>query len=168
VETSLRSDVVLRRDLREGDTAAIAELHQRVYEAEYRMDQRFGRSVARSLEKAVQRGWPHARGAVWLLEQDGELAGSLVLTDEGSETGRVRCFLLAPNLRGGGLGRSLLAELLAEARASGLRRLELETFSELTVAARLYREAGFRLTWERETDRWGPTIRYQHYEAQLR
>jgi ribosomal protein S18 acetylase RimI-like enzyme len=165
---SRNSAVETRRELRDGDLEAITALHQRVYEAEYGVDERFGASVLRSLQDAVARGWPRSGGGVWLVERDGDLAGSLVLTDEGSAHGRVRCFLLAPELRGAGLGRRLLGQLLAEARAAGLQTLELETFSELAAAARLYRDAGFSISWERETDHWGPPIRYQHYELELR
>jgi hypothetical protein len=44
----------------------------------------------------------------------------------------------------------------------------LETFSALRTAAHLYRDAGFRVVWEREIDIWGPPIVYQHYELRLR
>jgi len=76
--------------------------------------------------------------------------------------------VLAPALRGRGLGRRLVAELLSEARAAGLQKLGLETFSALTSASRIYRDAGFRLVSERETDVWGPPILYQGYERELR
>jgi len=76
--------------------------------------------------------------------------------------------VLAAELRGRGLGRALLAELLSEARAAGIGRLELDTFSALKAAARLYREAGFRVISERETDMWGPPIVLQRYTLELR
>jgi ribosomal protein S18 acetylase RimI-like enzyme len=164
---ALITDAVVHRELRPGDPEAIVALHDRVYGAEYGLDERFGLSVARSLEAALARGWPTG-GAVWLVDRGGELCGSLGLTDEGSGLGRVRWFVLGPELRGRGLGRSLVAELLAEARASGLQRLELETFSALTTAAHLYREAGFRVESLRETDQWGPPIIYQRYALELR
>jgi hypothetical protein len=59
-------------------------------------------------------------------------------------------------------------DLLAEARAAGMNELELDTFSALKAAARLYREAGFRVTCERETDIWGPSIVLQRYSLQIR
>ncbi|MGB0097707.1 MAG: hypothetical protein WBP81_34870 [Solirubrobacteraceae bacterium] len=49
-----------------------------------------------------------------------------------------------------------------------MRRLELETFSALTAAAYLYREAGFRIESLRQTDRWGTPIILQRYELELR
>jgi putative acetyltransferase len=76
--------------------------------------------------------------------------------------------VLAPELRGQGLGRALLTELLAEAREQGMEELVLSTFSALTAAAQLYREAGFHLVSGSETDKWGPQIVFQHYELTLR
>ena len=118
------------------------------------MNDEFVARVAAGVEAARASGWPHTRGAVWLVDSDGELSGSLALTAEGVDAGRVRWFVLAPNLRGHGLGRSLLAKLLAKAREDGLAKLELETFGALTVAAGLYRAAGFRLCWERHREDW--------------
>ena len=48
------------------------------------------------------------------------------------------------SFRGTGIGRKLLEEAIAEARASGAHRLYLETNSKLTPAIRLYESLGFR------------------------
>jgi RimJ/RimL family protein N-acetyltransferase len=158
-----------RRALSPGDPAAIAELHARVYESEYGMNAAFTESVADSVRSAVESGWPARSGAVWLIDSEpsGKLAGSLGLTCEANGLGRVRWFVLERKLRGRGLGRRLIDELLTEALAQSLKRLELETFSALTAAAHIYRAAGFRLMWSRTRDDWGPTITYQHYELEL-
>jgi GNAT superfamily N-acetyltransferase len=164
---ALISDSTVRRTLRPGDADAIVELHDQVYGAGYGVDERFAASVAKSVHAAVERGWPDHGGAVWLIDDRGRLAGSLALTHESPGCGRIRWFVLAPEVRGRGLGRRLIDELLALARADGLERLELETFSALTTAAHIYRSVGFQLVWERETDWWGPAIVYQRYEMQL-
>jgi DNA-binding MarR family transcriptional regulator/GNAT superfamily N-acetyltransferase len=51
---------------------------------------------------------------------------------------------IAPEVRGLGLGRRLLAELEARAAARGVRTLRLETNHTLAEAISLYRSAGFR------------------------
>ena len=164
----LMTDVSVRRALRPGDAEGIVALHERVYTAEYGLSQRFLELVELALRDALARGWPDTGGGAWLVDRDGSLAGSLGLTDEGGGVGRVRWFVLAPELRGRGLGRSMVDSLLADARAARMHRLELETFSALTAAARLYREAGFEVRWERQRSDWGPTITYQRYELELR
>ena len=158
---------VIRRSFRDGDEREIAELHRRVYVPEFGCNEEFVGRVAAGVKAAVACGWPDVAGAVWLVERAGSVCGSLALTDEGDGQGRVRWFVLERSLRGHGLGRALVAELLARARADGYRRLELETFSALSTAARLYRDAGFQLTSERERHDWGPPIVYQQYALAL-
>jgi GNAT superfamily N-acetyltransferase len=150
------------------DAEAIVALHDRVYRAEYGRNDEFVAAVARKVAAARAAGWPELGGAVWLVERDGVVAGSLGLTDEGDGVGWVRWFVFAPEVRGHGLGRRLVAELVHTARVNGMARLELETFSALTSAARIYRDNGFAVTGEHEREDWGPTITFQHYVLQLR
>jgi ribosomal protein S18 acetylase RimI-like enzyme len=164
---AIGSEISIRRELRDGDAEAIVELHRRVYGAEYRRNEAFVAAVAENVAAQRAAGWPERAGGVWLLELDGELEGCLGLTDEYDGTGHVRWFVFAPAVRGSGLGRRLLSELLSSARAAGMRRLEVETFSELRAAAHLYREAGFQVIEAVQRDDWGPTITYQHYALDL-
>jgi ribosomal protein S18 acetylase RimI-like enzyme len=165
--TRTTNDISIRRDLRDGDADAIAELHRRVYASEYGLNERFVESVRRGVQAAARSGWPQRSGAVWLADGDTELLGALGLTEEGGGLGKVRWFVLDPSLRGMGLGRELIVELLGEARAAGLQTLVLETFSDLTAAAHIYRGAGFRVTWERPLQEWGPPVTFQQYELTL-
>jgi GNAT superfamily N-acetyltransferase len=162
-----RYPIAIRTVLSAGDADAIVALHDRIYAAEHGLDRRFAASISLSVEAAVASGWPDSSGAVWLVDRGSDLGGSPALTDEGGGLGRVRWFVLAPELRGQGLGRRLVDRLLSEARAAGLARLELETFSALTTAARIYRAAGFELRWQREIDQWGPRIQLQGYALKL-
>jgi ribosomal protein S18 acetylase RimI-like enzyme len=159
--------VVVRRTFRDADAQAIVDLHERVYRPQYGMDERFLASVADSIEAALAGGWPSSGGAVWLVDGAEGLSGSLALTEEEDGLGRVRWFVFAPVLRGRGLGRALVTEVVSEARAAGLRRLELVTFSALTAAAHLYRSAGFHVLSTREMNEWGPPILFQSYGLDL-
>ena len=38
---------------------------------------------------------------------------------------------------------------------------------KLTAAARIYRDAGFLMSWEREHEDWGPTVTFQGYALEL-
>lgn len=68
--------------------------------------------------------------------------GAVRLLD--AETGELKRMYVAPAERGRGLGRLLVAELEAEARALGVRRLVLETGTRQHAALALYRATGFR------------------------
>ena len=58
--------------------------------------------------------------------------------------GEVKSLFVDPAARGAGLGRALLAEIEAVARAEGLEWLRLETGTGLDAAHGLYRAHGFR------------------------
>jgi RimJ/RimL family protein N-acetyltransferase len=164
----MSAEVEIRRELRPGDLDAIVALHARLYPIEQGVDRQFVAHVAARVAEAVAEGFPRERDGVWIVELEGEVAGSIVLTEEGGGTGYVRWYLLDPSLRGRGLGRRLVAELVEHARRLGYGRLRLETFSDLRAAAAIYREAGFRVVAEETGPRWGrPEITYQHYELEL-
>jgi ribosomal protein S18 acetylase RimI-like enzyme len=161
-------NVTVRDELRPGDLEAIVAHHRRVYSEEYGVDSRFGDFVAAAVARAGERGFPNEREAIRIVELDGEHAGSIGLTDEGDDEAAVRWVVLSPEVRGQGLGRRLLGELLAFAEDHGYRRVWLETFSELEAAAHLYREAGFVVTSADTAPRWGrETITMQRYELAL-
>ena len=164
----MNSEPVIRRDLWPGDLGAIVRLHGSVYTPEYGVDSTFEGHVAASVARSAINGFPSEREGVWLVEGVGGILGSLGLTDEGDGEGTVRWFVLHPTLRGRGLGRQLVAELMAKAERVGYARLSLETFSELTIAARLYRSYGFELVWSQTGPRWGrDELTYQRYELEM-
>jgi GNAT superfamily N-acetyltransferase len=165
VETA---EPTIRREFKAGDAEAIANLHHRVYGAEYGTNETFVAGVSATIARAVESGWPSAGGGVWLVYRDERLCGSLGLTPEGDGRGQVRWVVFEPSLRGTGLGRSLVAELVELARAQGMTRLELDTFSALKAAAHIYRSHGFVVVSERPRCDWGTEMTYQHYVADLR
>lgn len=161
-------ETTIRRELRPGDLGAIVEMHGRVYAREYGNDERFEAMVAGSVARAADRGFPGEREGIWIVERNGVLSGSLAYSDEGDGIATVRWFLLDSELRGAGLGRRMLTELVAEAREHGYSRLCLETFSLLRAAARLYLGFGFEVVSTDTAPRWGhAAIDYQRYELQL-
>jgi ribosomal protein S18 acetylase RimI-like enzyme len=169
VARSVASEPQIRRRLRAGDIGAIAEQHGRLYRREFGLDVSFEADLAQALYAAAERGWPSGREAIWVVERAEMLLGSLVLTDEGGGEARLRALLLDPSLRGRGIGRHLLAELLERATAAGYGLVSLLTFSELRAAAHLYIEHGFAVVAEETGPRWGlERMTYQRYELQLR
>jgi RimJ/RimL family protein N-acetyltransferase len=159
------SEPTIRRELRPGDLGAIIAHHGRMYLDQYGLDSTFEGHVAASVAGAGKRPFPRENEGIWIVELDGEHMGSIALTDEGDGQAMLRWVVLDPALRGRGLGRRLVAEVVAFAEAAGYERVTLETFSDLTAAAHIYRSNGFELQWEQTGPRWGrETITYQGYE----
>ncbi|WP_377638964.1 GNAT family N-acetyltransferase [Oryzobacter terrae] len=82
---------------------------------------------------------------LWVAELDGELVGSVALKEVGSGHLELKTMRASASVRGLGLGRALLTHALAEARASGARRVSLETgvVPAFDAARALYASAGF-------------------------
>ena len=162
------SEPTIRDQLRPGDMEAIVDHHRRVYGEEYGVDSRFGDFVAAAVARASERGFPSERETIRIVELDGQHVGSIGLTDEGDGDAAIRWVVISPEVRGRGLGRRLVGEMLAFAEEHGYRRVWLETFSELEAAAHLYLEAGFVVTDADTAPRWGrESITMQRYELEL-
>lgn len=76
------------------------------------------------------------------VDDDGRALGYAGLRAVGVE-GDVQTIAVAGDARGRGIGRALLAELLAEAGRRGVRELFLEVRADNEVARGLYASAGF-------------------------
>jgi ribosomal protein S18 acetylase RimI-like enzyme len=162
------SEATIRSELRPGDLEAIVAHHRRVYGAEYAVDSRFGDFVAAAVARAAERGFPTERETIRIVELDGEHVGSIGLTDEGNDEAAIRWVVFSPEVRGRGLGRRLLREMLSFAEEHCYRLVWLETFSELEAAAHLYRDHGFVVTGADTAPRWGrDAITMQRYELEL-
>src|SRR5579872_3327237 len=85
----------------------------------------------------------YASGIFEVVEDEGEIVGSVALFPRSAEVCELRKMYLKPGYRGRGLGRQLLERMLAAARRRGFRRMELETNSCLIEATRLYERYGF-------------------------
>jgi ribosomal protein S18 acetylase RimI-like enzyme len=162
------NEPTIRDELLPGDMEAIVAHHRRIYGEEYGVDSRFGDFVAAAVDRAAERGFPGERETIRIVELDGEHAGSIGLTDEGDGEAAIRWVVLSTEVRGSGLGRRLLGEMLTFARDHGYRRVWLETFSELEAAAHLYRRVGFVVIDADTAPRWGrESITMQRYELEL-
>ena len=92
----------------------------------------------------VPRSYQTRGGAFRVIEDDGGTivgCGGLYPLDE--TVVELRKMYFRPAIRGQGLGRRLLDDLIAEARRRHFERIELETASNLTAAIALYQRAGF-------------------------
>lgn len=149
---------VILRAHRPGDLGWIVARHGAVYAREHGLGPAFEAEVARICADFLASPEP-GRERAWIAERDGRRLGSVLLVRDrhgGPETGRLRLLLVEPAARGTGLGRRLVRECVATARALGYRRLVLGTASFLHAARRLYASEGFAPVGAAAPDAPGP------------
>ncbi len=96
-----------------------------------------------------------SRGGIFEVIEDraGRLLGTAALYPMDEETIELRKMYFAPEFRGRGYGKQMLARMVDTARALGYRRIYLETAAVLETAVHLYTRFGFREARERHTPR---------------
>jgi len=156
----------LRTHFKPGDIGYITYLHGTLYAAEYGLDHTFEGYVAAGLGQfANTYNSDHDYFAV--AELDGTIVGSIAIVGQPDRTAQLRWFLVHPDARGHGLGKRLLREAVDFCRQRNYKSVFLWTISELTTAARLYRDAGFQLTEQNTHQIWGAVRTEEKYELGL-
>jgi DNA-binding MarR family transcriptional regulator/GNAT superfamily N-acetyltransferase len=151
---------------RPGDMGWVVHSHGRLYFEEYGWDERFEALVAGITKEFVENFDP-ARERCWIAEMDGEPVGSVFLIESGKAVAKLRLLLIEPRARGLGLGKRLVAECIAFARASGYRKLVLWTQSNLAAARHIYGAAGFRLAKRQRHREFGYDLTGEYWELKL-
>jgi GNAT superfamily N-acetyltransferase len=146
-----------------GDVIA---LQARYYADAWKFGSFFEAKLARAM--AAFHGRYDPRQDVILSTQEGERAtGSITIDGSDPEAPdgllHLRWFILGGGSRGRGIGRALLDESLAFARATGRPGVYLWTFAGLDAARRLYDAAGFQLVEEHAGETWGTRVTEQRF-----
>jgi DNA-binding MarR family transcriptional regulator/GNAT superfamily N-acetyltransferase len=158
-------EVTLRAQL-PGDMGWVVHAHGRLYAQEYGWNERFEGLVAGIVSDYVGK-FDAQRERVWIAEMDGAPVGSVFLKKQSTTTAKLRLLLIEPRARGRGLGKRLVAECIAFARARGYRKLVLWTQSNLAAARHIYRAAGFRLAKEYRHREFGYDLTGEYWELKL-
>jgi len=161
----LPANVKIRHHLKPGDIGYLAYLHGVLYAKEYGWDHTLEAYVAPPLAKFAMSQTDRER--IWIVEKDGETAGSIAIVESSKTEAQLRWLLLHPDVRGYGIGRRLVEEAIAFCRESGYSSVFLWTVRGLLAAAHLYESVGFHLTEEKTHKIWGAVLTEQRYDLKL-
>jgi N-acetylglutamate synthase-like GNAT family acetyltransferase len=109
-----------------------------------------------------------ARERLWIAERAGHLIGCIAIVAAAPQTAQLRWFLVAPAVRGAGLGKRLFTEAVTFCQECGYRNLILWTVGALAAAGHLYRSAGFRKIEKKPGKMWGVEVVEEKYQLVLR
>ena len=102
------------------------------------------------------------------IARDGDTRlGSIFCVKLDARTAKLRLFFLVPEARGRGLGRRLLADCMAFARACGYARMVLWTHESHRAACALYEKAGWRMVRSEQKVSFGVAVVEQGWEVDL-
>ena len=160
-----RGEITLRSH-RPGDLGWVVERHGALYAEEYGWDERFEALVAGIVARFVKH-FDAARERCWIAEIDGERVGAVFVVKQSRATAKLRLLIVEPAARGRGLGRRLVEECIAFARAKGYRKLALWTQSNLAAARAIYKRCGFRLVRKERHSSFGADLVGEFWQLAL-
>src|SRR5258708_971408 len=140
---------VVLRPHRTGDMGWIIERHGVLYAREYGWNGHI-QAVTPRICADFLHAYDPALERCWIAERDGQRLGCVFLVkDEAPGVARLRLLMVEPSARGLKVGKRLVAECIAFARAAGYREIVLWTHAVLTAARAIYAADGFKLeeTW---------------------
>jgi DNA-binding MarR family transcriptional regulator/ribosomal protein S18 acetylase RimI-like enzyme len=154
------------REPRPGDMGWVVQSHGALYAGEYGFDASFEALVAEIAAKFLG-SFDASRERCWIAELDGAQVGSVFLVKHSDDVAKLRLLLVDPAGRGQGLGRHLVGECVAFARACGYRKITLWTQSILTAARKIYQDAGFVLVASEPHRSFGQSLIGETWELKL-
>ncbi len=142
----------IRHDLRCGDLGRIISLHGQAYEPLGGYGLRFEAYVGQTIADFILEN--DANGRIWLAERSRNLVGCAAIVLRENNIGQLRWIVVAPDERGKGLGKDLIARALAYCRDQGCRSVHLETTDGLPVSKKKYEKLGFRVISNTVEELW--------------
>ena len=154
------------RTFRAGDMGSIAARQSILYAESHR----WGREleiIEGEVTTAFLRDFKPGREQCWVAEVDDAMAGSVMITDEGDGSARLRLLYVEPFARGRGIGDALVGRCVGFARDAGYRALALWTHTILHSARRIYAAQGFHIVETAMHEAFGMPVQGETWQLDL-
>jgi DNA-binding MarR family transcriptional regulator/GNAT superfamily N-acetyltransferase len=155
------------RPFRAGDMGLIASRQSILYQEQYGWSSAIEVNEGEVTTNFLKHFKP-GREQCWVAEVDGQMAGSVFLTDEGDGVSRLRLLYVEPAFQGRGIGDALVSTCVDFARSVGYERVTLWTHTILEGARRIYARHGFRVVEEKEHQLFGVPLMGETWVLELK
>jgi DNA-binding MarR family transcriptional regulator/GNAT superfamily N-acetyltransferase len=159
-------ETITLRPHRTGDIGWIVHRQAVLYAQDYGWNNEYEALIS-DIAAAFIRNFKPDREASWIAERGGQILGAVFVVEKEPGIAKLRMLYVEPEARGAGLGRRLVDECIAFARAKGYQRLELWTNDILIAARRIYEAAGFTLVAEEKHRSFGCDLIGQTWSLEL-
>ena len=137
------------RSHQQDDISWIISKHGEIYSKEFGFTPDFETHIAGKIDQFLK----HPKSPldiIWVCEKDHEPIGSIAISLLQPQISFINFFLVAENARSMGVGRKLLDTALEYSKEHNFKEVQLETYSCLTSARRLYKKSGFEIIERQE------------------
>lgn len=159
-------DITIRTDIREGDAGYITYMHGWIYKKERNYNETFEAYVAQSFYEFLL-NYDENRDRLWIAEHNNEIVGCIGIVDRGDKA-QLRWFLLHPNYRKIGLGKTLMKKALNYCKQGNYKSVYLDTTDDLKEAIAMYTREGFMKISEKENHMWAENVNELEFELNLK
>ncbi len=161
------NNITIRHDIKPGDMGYLIYLHGLLYALENGYDIEFEGYVANTFYEFSQL-YKKYNSRLWIAQVGNRIIGSIAVIGRSAQEAQLRWFLIDPDYRGLGLGKTLLRKAMDFYKQFGYTKVYLLTVSEQKTAIKLYEDMGFKKVEEKSCKMWGKDLVIElKYELEL-
>jgi DNA-binding MarR family transcriptional regulator/N-acetylglutamate synthase-like GNAT family acetyltransferase len=149
-----------------GDISLVIARQARLYAEEYGWNGEF-EVMANEIAMAFAKNFDPIWERCWIAERGGEVVGSIFLVKQSDTIAKLRMLYVDAAARGLGLGKRLVEDCIAQARAFGYKKITLWTNDILATARHIYKGQGFKLVKQERHHLFGKDLVGQTWELDL-
>lgn len=159
---NLLPDINIRNNFQYGDMGKVLYLHGQVYYQEYSFNHEFEAYVAEGLAEFANKYKP-GKSCIWIAEDKRSAVGSIAILERENKQAQLRWFIVHPDYRGIGLGKSLFGKALGFCQDAGYEKIFLWTLDNLAAARTIYEANGFKSEEKKKNYLWGHHLVEEYY-----
>lgn len=135
------------------DIEYIIKCHRELYKIEYEFTPEFSDYVEVYVTKFNEHH-DETKENIWIAESDGRPVGVIAAVKVDTSSAQLRWFLIEPEMRGKGLGNTLMKTAIDFCKEKNYKHILLWTVNVLETARHLYKSYGFNLTESIDNNTW--------------